>query len=93
MPDLVCLQETKLQNVSNQTVRNVLGFEFENNFLFQPADGTRGGLLLAARDSIYNLQHLQVSKHHHYPSPGPSQLYMGLKVTLARKCLLESSKH
>jgi hypothetical protein len=51
----------KLQNISNQIVRNVLGVEVDNNFLFQPADGTRGGLLLAARDSIYSLQQLQMS--------------------------------
>jgi hypothetical protein len=30
--DLMCLQETKLQNVTRSTVQNVLGVDFENNF-------------------------------------------------------------
>jgi hypothetical protein len=38
-------------------VRNTLGSDFENNFLFLPAIGTRGGILPAARDSVYLLQH------------------------------------
>jgi exonuclease III len=60
-PNIVCLQETKLQQISRSTVRAVLGGEFENNFLFQPSDGAKGGLLLAARESFYTLQHVKSS--------------------------------
>jgi hypothetical protein len=55
------LQETKLQNVTPTIVRNALGGEFESNYIFQPANGTRGGLLLAARDSFFSLQQLGIS--------------------------------
>jgi hypothetical protein len=40
--DLVCLQETKLENITTTTIRNVLGPEFGSDFVFLPAIGTRG---------------------------------------------------
>jgi exonuclease III len=33
-PDLVCLQETKLSSLDSSTVRNILGADYENSFLF-----------------------------------------------------------
>jgi exonuclease III len=42
-PDLVCLQETKLANLSAATITNTLGSAYENSFIFSPADGTGGG--------------------------------------------------
>lgn len=44
--DLVCLQETKMEVVSDAIVRQTLGNRFEN-FYYAPAVGTRGGILLA----------------------------------------------
>ena len=40
MPSIVCLQETKLSSIS----------DFDSNFIFSPAIGTRGGILVAWRD-------------------------------------------
>jgi hypothetical protein len=33
-PDLVCLQETKLSSLDSSTVKNILGADYENSFLF-----------------------------------------------------------
>lgn len=55
-PDLVCLQETKLASVSHSTILNVLGHEYEDSFMYLPASGTRGGIILASRASVLQLQ-------------------------------------
>ncbi|PNT66613.1 hypothetical protein BRADI_3g14785v3 [Brachypodium distachyon] len=52
---VVCLQETKLQFVSRSDVFNLLGGDFADNFGFLLADGTRGGILLAASDRFFSL--------------------------------------
>jgi hypothetical protein len=39
-PELIYLQETKMALISPGVVRNTLGTDFENNFLFLPAVGT-----------------------------------------------------
>ncbi|XP_073355452.1 uncharacterized protein [Aegilops tauschii subsp. strangulata] len=44
--DIVCLQETKMEVISSDIVRQTLGNRFEN-FYYVPAVGTRGGILLA----------------------------------------------
>jgi exonuclease III len=54
--DIVCLQKTKLDFFDRAIVSNVLGPDFEVSFLFLPADGTRGGILLAAKSSCCQLQ-------------------------------------
>jgi hypothetical protein len=53
IPDVICLQKTKLANISSSIVRNTLGPGFDNKFLYLPANGTRGGILLATGDSIF----------------------------------------
>jgi exonuclease III len=45
-PDVVCLQETKKENISRRTVMSTLGADFDE-FVFLPADGSRGGILVA----------------------------------------------
>lgn len=45
-PSIVCLQETKMEVVTLDVVRHCLGNKFES-FLYLPAVGTRGGILLA----------------------------------------------
>jgi exonuclease III len=62
-PDLICLQETKLQVVNISMIRNTLGLDFNNNFVFLPADGTRGGILIAARTSFLLLQNSFTTNH------------------------------
>lgn len=60
-PDIVCLQETKLSVVDNIMIVNCLGQEYEGNFCYMPADGTRGGILLAAKNSLITLQQIQIT--------------------------------
>ena len=43
-PLLVCFQETKLQNITSQLAREIVG---NLDFQFAPANGTCGGILLA----------------------------------------------
>jgi hypothetical protein len=43
---MVCIQETKMAVISDRMVRECLGSPFDK-FFFLPADGTRGGILLA----------------------------------------------
>lgn len=56
-PELVSLQETKLVVIDQQAICNFLGASYENSFCFIPAEGTRGGILLATRDSSLLLHH------------------------------------
>lgn len=59
-PTVVCLQETKLQDVSKNCIVQILGPNFQNNFFFLPADGTRGGIILAADDNYYRLSQCEL---------------------------------
>jgi exonuclease III len=43
---IVCLQETKLEIIYSSTVLETLGSEFDD-YVYLPAIGTRGGILLA----------------------------------------------
>ena len=51
---VVCLQETKLQDVSMNIVRQCLGNTYES-FFYLPAAGTRGGILVAWDESVTHL--------------------------------------
>ena len=62
-PTIVCLQETKLAQVSDAIVLETLGPSFED-FYFLPADGTRGGILLAWQCSTISLSNPLISEHH-----------------------------
>ena len=57
---IVCLQETKLQNIDQGVVRRTVGTKFANIFVTLPAAQTRGGILLAANEDYFILsdQHL-----------------------------------
>jgi hypothetical protein len=37
--------------ISSVVIRRSLGSAYDNNFFFLPIDGTRGGILVAAKDS------------------------------------------
>jgi exonuclease III len=54
--DIVCLQETKMQNISRGTGLAILGVNFEE-FLFLPTSGASGGILLAWK------RHVQATGH------------------------------
>jgi exonuclease III len=45
---VVCLQETKLQEISESPVTEMLGVKFKSNFSFLPSAGTCGGIQIAA---------------------------------------------
>jgi exonuclease III len=54
-PDLICLQETKLACISSANVRSIMGSGFDDNFVFLPATGIRGGILIVAQNSVFHL--------------------------------------
>lgn len=53
-PSIVCFQETKVEVVSRDIVRQCLGNRLEN-FYYLPAVGTRGGILIAWDDTVVSL--------------------------------------
>lgn len=59
---VVCFQETKLQVVTRATVDRCLGREFDC-FFFLPADGTRGGILLAWKSAVVLLSNPHYSNN------------------------------
>jgi exonuclease III len=52
-PSIVCLQETKLCSISDFDILSILGAGY-SNFVYYPAHGTRGGILVAWRDGSYS---------------------------------------
>jgi exonuclease III len=62
-PDLVCLQETKLSVINLSVVRNALGSLYANSFVYLPTDRTKGGILIAAKDSTLQLHNPSFSNH------------------------------
>lgn len=49
---VACLQETKIQHVDTAVVNETLGHQFIQNFVFLPAQQTRGGALLAVHQDF-----------------------------------------
>jgi exonuclease III len=54
-PDLICIQETKTEVMTPSIMRSAFGPEFESNFFSLPADGSRGGIILAVNSSLLQL--------------------------------------
>lgn len=54
-PDLFCLQETKMAIIDQQAICNFFCAGYKNSLCFLPAEGTRGGIVLATRDSSFTL--------------------------------------
>jgi exonuclease III len=52
-PSIVCLQETKLHVISPFDLMQIVGPGFE--YFYLPAEGTRGGILLAWRASVWSV--------------------------------------
>ena len=50
---IACLQETKLADVQDHIVGETLSQNFTANYAFLPADGTRGGALIAVDEDHY----------------------------------------
>lgn len=51
---VVCLQETKVQDIDNAMVRETLGNQFQGNYSFLPANGSRGGILIAVSERYFS---------------------------------------
>lgn len=50
--NIICLQETKIADLSRTLLTETLGPRFSDNFIFKAADGTRGGILIACTDDF-----------------------------------------
>lgn len=50
-PDLICLQETKLESLDNRTTREICGNQLSETETLA-AQGTRGGILVAWPDTL-----------------------------------------
>ena len=61
-PSVVCLQETKLAHVSERDVASFLGSDFFE-FVFLPAQQTRGGILIAWRDGSFSVEHHLIHRY------------------------------
>jgi hypothetical protein len=46
-----------LSVITSSSIRSILGVEYEQNFIFLPADGTRGGILIETKEITF--QHHQ----------------------------------
>jgi exonuclease III len=60
---VICLQETKMVSSNYSVIRNVLGSDYENNFIYLPANGRRGGVLIAASESLIQIQNPVLTSH------------------------------
>lgn len=61
-PAIVCFQETKLAYISEWDVMSILGRDFRH-FVFLPAQGTQGGILVAWREGTFSAEHWRVHLH------------------------------
>lgn len=59
-PNLVCLQETKLCQIDQPLANDFLSQRLAN-FIYMPADNTRGGVLTAWDADVYNVSPLQIA--------------------------------
>jgi exonuclease III len=50
---VVCLQETKLQTVTDSVVAETLGQEFMDHYAILPVVGTKGGVILTRSTDFY----------------------------------------
>jgi len=61
-PAIVCIQETKLSHISPHDVLTILGQAF-HSFVYLPARGTRGGILVVWRSDVFSAECHQVHRH------------------------------
>jgi hypothetical protein len=62
-PDLICVPETKLSRVENGIIRACFGSDYENNYVYLPADGTSGGIVLATKSFTMLIVNPSRTKH------------------------------
>jgi exonuclease III len=61
--DIVCLQETKMASFSRQIILSMLGSDFDNSFICLPSVGASGGVLIAWRSRLGDVQASRVDVH------------------------------
>jgi len=59
---IVC-QETKIEHWSTHLVVDTLGQRFARNHVALPASGTRGGILIAVDEKIFNLHNYSTTEY------------------------------
>lgn len=61
-PSTLCIQKIKLSHISERDVISFLGRDF-SQFLYLPAQQTRGGILMAWRDGSFLVDHHFVHRY------------------------------
>jgi exonuclease III len=56
---IVALQETKLAVIHAEDVRETVGTNFMNSFVYLPAQGTRGGVMVAVDEDHYSIKQFE----------------------------------
>ena len=54
---IATLQETKLEVISESDISETLGVKFCKQFAYLPAQGTRGGAIVAVEEDFYTITH------------------------------------
>lgn len=60
--NVVCLQETKLQEVNDRIIAETLGPQFVGAYAFLPAAGTRGGVIIACSVDAFLFEDVTVDQ-------------------------------
>jgi hypothetical protein len=61
---IAAIQETKLDFIDRAIVLETLGEKFGDNFVYLPAQGVRGGILLAVDQNHYHISSLERGGSH-----------------------------
>jgi exonuclease III len=62
-PDLICVQETKLQAFDAATIAQCFGSSFVDSYVFLPARSTREGIVLAVNSALLKITSSPLSNH------------------------------
>jgi exonuclease III len=63
--DVVCCQETKMQQITRRDILSILGVEF-SDFVFLPSMGTSGGILVAWKRNVGHTGLTRIDYHYVY---------------------------
>jgi exonuclease III len=58
--NIVCIQETKLQQVDDMFISSTLGQKFLGQYAALPAEGTREGIILACSQDLYSISQVNI---------------------------------
>ena len=60
---IVCLQETKMQDMDHNVVRQTVGAKFVNSYIALPAEQTWGGVFLAVNEDFFDLSDIVLTSN------------------------------